>query len=62
MYKSNTIHDSFNRDAKLHTYVKSKIKGGNRHELFSIFPIENQLFTENSKNKVRCNEPNGRMV
>ena len=29
---------------------------------FSIFLIENELFTENVKKGVRGNEPNGRMV
>ena len=29
---------------------------------FSIFFIENELFTENVKNGVRGNEPNGRTV
>ena len=38
---------SFDSDGNFHAYVKSKIKWGNRHEVFSIFFIENQLFTEN---------------
>ena len=40
----------FDRDETLHTYVKLKIKWGNCLELFSIFFIENELFTENLKN------------
>ena len=35
---------------------------GNCRELFSIFFIENVLFTENVKKGVRGYEPNGRMV
>ena len=42
--------------------MKSKIKWGNRHELFSIFFMENELFTENVKKGVRGNEPHGRTV
>ena len=38
------------------------MKWGKRHEFFSIFFIENELSTENVKNGVRGNEPNGRMV
>ena len=38
------------------------MKWGNCHELFSIFFIENELFTENVKKGVRGNEPNGRTV
>ena len=39
------------------------MKWGNHHELFfSIFSIENELFTENVKKGVRCNKPNGRTV
>ena len=52
----------FDCDENLHTYVKSKIKWGNRHELFSIFSIENELFTENVKKGVRGNECSGRTV
>ena len=43
------LYYSFDRDENLHTYVKSKIKWGNCPELFSIFFIENELFTENVK-------------
>ena len=43
------LYYSFDRDENLHTYVKSKIKWGNCLELFSIFFIENELFTENVK-------------
>ena len=35
---------------------------GNRHDFFSIFFIENELFTENVKKGVCGNEPNDRMV
>ena len=35
---------------------------GNRHELFSIVFIENELFAENLKNEVLGNEPNSRTV
>ena len=37
------------RDENLHTYVKSKIKWGNRQEIFSIFSLENEFSTENVK-------------
>ena len=40
----------------MHTHVKSKIKWGNCYELFSIFLIENEVFTENVKKWVRGNE------
>ena len=43
------LYYSFDCDGNLHTYVKSKIKWGNYLELFSIFFIENELFTENVK-------------
>ena len=47
----------------MYTYVNSKIKWGNSDELFfSIFFIENELFTENVKNGVRGNVPNGQTV
>ena len=52
----------FDCDENLHTRLKSKIKWGNRHEPFSIFLIEKELFTENVKKGVRGNEPNGRTV
>ena len=35
---------------------------GNRHETFSIFFIENELFIENVNKGGRGNEPNGRAV
>ena len=38
------------------------MKGGNRQEHFSIIFIENELFTENVKKGVRCNEPNGQTI
>ena len=41
------LYYSLDRDDNLPRYVKSKIKWGNCHELFSIFFIENELFTEN---------------
>ena len=41
------LYYSFDCDENLYTYVKSKMKWGNRHELYSIFVIENELFTEN---------------
>ena len=56
------LYCSFDCDEKFCTYVKSKTKWRNRHELFSIFFIENWLFTENVKKGVRGNEPNGRTV
>ena len=56
------LYYSFDCDENWYTYVKSKMKWGNRHELFSIFFIENELFTENVKKGVRGNEPNGRTV
>ena len=43
------LYYSFDREENLHTYVKWRIKGGNNHELFSIFSIENELFKENVK-------------
>ena len=43
------LYYSFDRDENLHTYVKSKIKWGNSLEIFSIFFIANELFTENVK-------------
>ena len=52
--KKNTIH--FVSDENLPTYVKSN------HELFSIFFIENEFFTEKVKRGVRGYEPNGRTV
>ena len=55
-YYSSVSHEN------LHTYVKLKIKWGDRHELYSIFFIENVLFTENVKKGVRGIEPNGRTV
>ena len=46
---------------KICTHIwKLKIKWGNGYELFSIFFVENGLFTENVKKGVRGNEPNGR--
>ena len=56
------VYYSFNCDENMQTHVNSKIKWGNRHELCSIFFIENELFTENVKKWVRGNEPNGRTV
>ena len=47
--KKKNLYYSFDRYENLHTYVKSKIKWGNCSELFSIFFIENELFTENVK-------------
>ena len=41
------LYESFDWDENLHTYVKSKIKWNNRHKLFFILLIENELFTEN---------------
>ena len=38
------------------------MKWVNRHELFSIFFIENELLTENVKKGFHGNESNGRMV
>ena len=52
----------FDRDENLHTSVKLTTKWGNCQELFSILFIENELFTENLKNGIRSNEPNGRTV
>ena len=43
------LNYSLDSDENLHTYVKSNIKWGNRHKLFTIFFIENDLFTENVK-------------
>ena len=42
---------SFSCDENLHTHVKSKIKWGNLHEFFSIFLIENELFTGNVRKR-----------
>ena len=50
------LYYSFDSDKNLHTYVKTKIKWGNGHELFSIFFIEDELFTENVRKGVRGNE------
>ena len=44
---------------KICTHVKPKINWGNCPEIFSIFFIENELFTENLKEGVHGNEPNG---
>ena len=44
--KKKNLSYSFNCDENLHTHVKSKIKWNNRHELLSIFFIENELSTE----------------
>ena len=48
-----SLYSSFDSDENLYTNVKSKIKWGNWHELFSISLIENELFTENVKKGVR---------
>ena len=61
-YAQKNLYYSFDYDENLHTHVKSKIKWGNRHELFSTFFIENELFAVNLKKGVRSNEPNGRTV
>ena len=53
---------AFDYDENLHTYVKLKLEWGNRQGLFSIFFIENDLFTEIVKKGVRGNEPNDRTV
>ena len=60
--KRKKFYYSIDSDENLHTYVKLKTKWGNCHELFSIFFIENELFTENVKKGVHGNEPNGRTV
>ena len=61
--KIKNLYYSFDCDENWHTYIKSKLKWGNRHELFfSIFFIENELFTQNIKKGVRGNEPNGRTI
>ena len=43
------LYYSLDRDENLRTYVKSKTKWGNSLEIFSIFFIANELFTENVK-------------
>ena len=48
-YRKKNLYYSFDCNEYLYTYVKSKIKLGNRHELFSISFIENDLYTENVK-------------
>ena len=53
---------SFDCDENLQTHVKSKIKWGNRHVLFSILFMENELFTENIKKGVCGNETNGQLI
>ena len=47
--EQNHLNYSFDSDETLRTYVKSRIKLGNFHEIFSIFFTENELFTENVK-------------
>ena len=47
--KKKSIYCSFDSYESLHTHVKPKMKWGNRYEPFSIFIIENELFTENIK-------------
>ena len=58
------LYYSFDSDENLYTFVELKIKS-NRvtvMNFFSIFFIENELFTENVKKGVRSNEPNDRRV
>ena len=43
------LQNSFDCDENLYTYVKSKMKWGECHELVSIFFKENELFAENVK-------------
>ena len=60
--KKKNLYYSFDCDGNLHMYVKLKLRWVNFHDFFSIFFIENVLFTENVKKGVRGNEPNDRTV
>ena len=60
--KYKDLYYSLNYDESLYKLVRSKIKWGNRQEIFSIYFIENELFTEVVKKGNRGNEPNGQTV
>ena len=49
-------------DESLYTYVKLKIKWGNRHELFFHFPHRKRVIHRKRRKGFLNNEPNGRTV